>query len=350
MSTKRKMKTKIRTNREQDRQYNDRLSDELKLTFDEQRTMRDLITYIESKKQPNPYEVPHEFIDLCYQLFWRLPVRVQQWTFDLRIGKRDAMLIRHIPVPSDIGPTPTESRDYHPRKSYLQEVIAGVIAVGIGDFICYKRERSGKIFQQIYATKKGENLYSGESSKKELLVHTDNAHTKHPPDWVILMGLREDPRKEALTSYVRVKDVYKELKNEHKIELFKDKFQAELLQSFGGDGKKKLRKPMSILSGSPEEPDIKFNPLMNGMNKTAREALNAIIDEANKIKKPIHLESGDLLVVSNKTIMHDRSVFQPEYSGNDRYLIRCYLKKDISSIRSDLIGKGPIVDSSSDLK
>jgi hypothetical protein len=66
--------------------------------------------------------------------------------------------------PSDIGPTPIESRDYHPRKSYLQEVISGVIAVGIGDFICYKRE-TGKIFKQLYPTKKGENLYSGESSK-----------------------------------------------------------------------------------------------------------------------------------------------------------------------------------------
>jgi L-asparagine oxygenase len=74
---------------------------------------------------------------------------------------------------------------------------------------------------------------------------------------------------------------------------------------------------VSILYGSHEDPNVKFNPLMIGIDAAAENALLGMVNVAERLKKPIHLEPSDLLIVSNKTVLHDRSVFQPKYNGKD---------------------------------
>nr|WP_231289114.1 hypothetical protein [Rickettsia amblyommatis] len=44
----------------------------------------------------------------------------------------------------------------------------------------------------------------------------------------------------------------------------------------------------------------------------------------------IYVTSGDIVVLSNKTVLHKRDSYSPKWDGQDRYFIRIYSVKDIN--------------------
>jgi L-asparagine oxygenase len=69
------------------------------------------------------------------------------------------------------------------------------------------------------------------------------------------------------------------------------------------------------------------NYLMKGLTAEAQRALEALRTAASRSIEEVVLESGDLLVLNNKTVIHGRKPFQPRYDGTDRWLLRAMTKK-----------------------
>ena len=51
--------------------------------------------------------------------------------------------------------------------------------------------------------------------------------------------------------------------------------------------------------------------------------------EDPRAKGGVVLTPGDLLMINNRTAVHGRSFFVPRYDGENRWLQRTYLRKDL---------------------
>ena len=56
------------------------------------------------------------------------------------------------------------------------------------------------------------------------------------------------------------------------------------------------------------------------------------------------LEAGDLLLIDNHDAFHGRSSFRHHGNGEDRWLLRTFITKDLSRSRVHRPGDGRIVD------
>jgi L-asparagine oxygenase len=64
---------------------------------------------------------------------------------------------------------------------------------------------------------------------------------------------------------------------------------------------------------------------------------------ADRLKHQVHLDPGSLLVINNKKVLHSRSEFPANFDGNDRWLIRSYVSRNLGSVADDLCSGGRIV-------
>ena len=83
--------------------------------------------------------------------------------------------------------------------------------------------------------------------------------------------------------------------------------------------------PMTILQDDGNK--LVFDrDLMMGITPRADKLIKKIADIYEQHKTGIVLETGDVLVIDNRKMVHGRSKFTPRYDGTDRFLIRCFAK------------------------
>ena len=70
----------------------------------------------------------------------------------------------------------------------------------------------------------------------------------------------------------------------------------------------------------------------SGLTKKAIHFLKKIreILYDDRIQNRIYVESGDIVVLNNKTTLHKRDSYQPTWDGSDRYFMRIYSVKDLT--------------------
>ena len=97
-----------------------------------------------------------------------------------------------------------------------------------------------------------------------------------------------------------------------------------------------IRGPLAILNGSKENPTLIFDQdLMTGITEEAHLKIGEIVNIYNKQKIAHCLQTGELLILDNRKVVHGRSPFSPKYDGKDRFLIRAFgftIKKYVESI------------------
>jgi len=185
-------------------------------------------------------------------------------------------------------------------------------------------EECDSYFQDIVPVKSKSSLQTSSSSDQPLEIHTEQAFSEDRPNFLSLACLRGDPN--AVTYLLSLETLLKHLSSEEVECLKKKEWLCRVDISFVlGGAEDTLRGPMAILQDDGTK--LVFDQdLMMGMSSRADNLIAKIVDIYEQHKTGIVLETGDVLVIDNRKMVHGRSKFTPRYDGTDRFLIRCFAK------------------------
>lgn len=288
----------------------------------------------------NPYENVSTFLQDAYLRGNRLPRAIHEVLYKFKSRDRSthpALLLRGLLEPTDVPATPSDIAAKPKALKGIPELWIGAMAEHLGYAVGYMQEKGGRIFQNLFPTKQNETKLSSESSIIDLDFHTEIAFHPHLPDYLILFCLRSDHDKIAATFYSTVEDIIRDVDDNCYAILRKPLFKTGIDFSFGSsNGRAGNGRLTPILYGDPFSPFLCYDlDLMTGTTSDAQDALKIVRSAANRTKRSIVLECGDLLIVDNRRVVHGRSNFLPRYDGQDRWLIRTSVLADIQVSAAD---------------
>jgi L-asparagine oxygenase len=311
---------------------------ETKLTPKEFYAMKRLANKWAFNKAIHPYDDANRFIDCLSLESRKIPLRIlhtiQQ--FKKKSSRTGVLLLSGLPTDPILPPTPVVPNAKIMKPTFISEMWLSIIGSALGDIYGYTQEKSGNLFHSVYPTKAGESTQSNEGSKIELAFHSEDIHHPYPPDYVLLFCLRQDLRKEAKTFYADISDIYPRLTDAEARTLQTKEFYTGPPYSFGFEAGTTFKEPMSILYGHSANPFIRYNFLTQAKSSSARSALESLRIVANQVRKQIYLKAGDLLILNNRRVLHSRSEFYCDFQGNDRWLQRAFVMRDLLRATEDI--------------
>ena len=193
----------------------------------------------------------------------------------------------------------------------------------------YIQEQRNQIFQQIVPVRRLASVQISSSSTTELDLHTETAFHPYPPDHVFLLCLRGDPT--ALTTYANLDAILKKLGDTTQKVLRQPWYTTRIDESFLLNGQEDKSIEMPILQGEGKDVRIVYDKyFMRGTSTAARRALNELNDAITKSTHKVALNTGDLMIIDNRTTVHGRLPFTPKYDGTDRWLKRVLIRTSIT--------------------
>jgi Fe(II)/alpha-ketoglutarate-dependent arginine beta-hydroxylase len=230
----------------------------------------------------------------------------------------------------------------------------------LGDVIGWATQQDGYILHDLLPIKGHELEQLGSGSETLLTWHTEEAFHPYRTDYLGLMCLRNPDHVE--TTYAEMDSI--SLEKWHIDELFQNKFvirpdnshleknqskdrklgaSSELLRRSYDKIKQMHDEPenIAVLFGDPKQPYLRLDPyfmeLTVEQDEAATEALTKIIEEIDNKIVGVALNPGDLLFIDNYKVVHGRKPFKARYDGNDRWLKRFNIARDIRKSRDSRI-------------
>lgn len=196
----------------------------------------------------------------------------------------------------------------------------------------YKNEHQGRLLHHVKPNVKDEYSRTALNSRSELGLHVENTFDPNRPDNMALYCLVGDPG--AKTTFYSVSKLRSNL----------DLDLQELLISVGKENQFVFHPGESHSRGIPDQGALffdmndgrfgtRFTSLsMEGQTENAQKLVHSIKDFFNSEKGRADgycLESGDLILWSNHTILHGRTAYEPNYQPDKhRFLLRMYLSNN----------------------
>jgi len=222
----------------------------------------------------------------------------------------------------DIGEIPATpmSLDQVPEIKHAEHALKR-IAYKYGLPTAYKQEQNGRLIQHIFPIQKTESTQISSSSKTNLELHTETAFHPYAPSHVLLMCLRQDLQ--AATTFAIVDEIISSLDEETIFYLKEPLFITSIDESFRTHGEPNKNILLPILTDTTEGTLICFDEyFMRGKTFQAQEALDKLLTSIKKHTKEIILQTGDVLILDNRKLVHGRKSFTARYDGTDRWLMR----------------------------
>ena len=192
----------------------------------------------------------------------------------------------------------------------------------------YIQEQRNQIFQQIVPVRRLASVQISSSSTTELDLHTETAFHPYRPDFVFLLCLRGDPT--AFTTYANLDAILKKLGDTTQKVLRQPWYTTRIDESFLLNGQEDKSIEMPILQGEGKDVRIIYDKyFMRGTSTAARRALNELNDAITRSTHKVALNTGDLMVIDNRTTVHGRLPFTPKYDGTDRWIMRTLAMKEL---------------------
>lgn len=296
----------------------------------------------------DPYVEQERFLLDAELAFHELPREMRQAIVEFRRRSNEygALLLTGLPQDPILPATPSDSRRSTEKRTYRSEFWLSVLGAAVGDPMAYSQEKDGELFQVVAPTKQKESLLSSESSKTLLDFHTETAFHPFMPDYVLLYCLRSDHRCYAKTIVTSVRVVAQELPLRYRSVLFEHAFQTGIDESFGSRNATKGNGPvLPVFHGNHYDPLMKCDlDLMIGLHADAQQALACLGLAVNKCLRFVRLQPGELLLIDNRRAVHGRTEFEALYDGNDRWLQRMYVSRDLELAEQDRYKNERIID------
>lgn len=304
-------------------------------------TMFDLAR-LQILESASPYLDTENFLNDAELMFHELPreVRSAILNFKRRGNEFGGMLIRGLPTDASLPHTPRDARRSTEKKTYMSEAMLAIFSRGLGDPFAYIQEKDGELWHNICPVKGNETELSSSSSTILLDFHTETAFHPYMPDFVLLHCLRADHEMVARTEIASTRQIIANLSLRARATLFQPLYQTGIDASFGSPSGLKGNGPiLPVFYGDPYDPFMKFDlDLMVGITPDATYALEQMKLATNASKNFAKLIPGDLFIVDNRRSVHSRSEFAPRWDGEDRWLQRTYVSRDLAAseeIRAD---------------
>jgi len=237
----------------------------------------------------------------------------------------DITVVHSIDV-GDVPPTPTDI-SYKFSTSHKSIKALNYIINSYGYLIGYSQEQNGNLIHNIIPLPQQALNQISSSSETALALHTELAFHPYKPDYVFLMCLREDLS--VLTTYAVLNEILTHLSKETIAVLHQQWFTTTIDLSFILNGAVDKTIPTTVLTTTDEGVTFTYDEaLTKPVNELADVALKELKIAINKSIRYVALETGDLLILNNKTVVHGRNMFKPKYDGTDRWLQRALVIKE----------------------
>ncbi|MFC9472721.1 TauD/TfdA family dioxygenase [Nocardia sp. NPDC056952] len=263
----------------------------------------------------------------------RMPVSVFSEIRQFRRNSQPAgaLLIDRISTDHlQLRPTPDR---YGAFQKFASPEAAALIAVGsiLGEPIGYVEEKSGSLIHDIVPVPGYETTQSNAGSD-EFDLHVENAFHDHRPDFVLLLCVREDHRREAGLRLAPLRRALGLLRDSTVATLFESRFRTAAPASFVASHETPAH---PVLSGALDDPDIRADmSVTTGVDNVASAALAELWSVLGSITSVEKLKSGQIAIVDNRVTLHGRTGFTPQFDGADRWLLRLFVKSDLRPSRS----------------
>jgi L-asparagine oxygenase len=250
-----------------------------------------------------------------------------------RQGSPDGgLLIRGLPV-GDLPPTPTRA-DLAVGATLPPAGAMSVVLAVLGDQCGFAPELGGNIIQDILPVRGFEATQQSIGATVDLLTHVEMAFLPQRSDYVALLCLRSDHERIALTTLSSVERMLPLLSPSALEILRMPRFRTTVDESFlvgSGLVGPIWEWPITAMSGPVDRPRLRVDfAETQGLDGEAQSALDELAVVAAGVAQGIALEPGDLLCIDNHRAFHGRTIFQPRYDGEDRWLLRSFITKDLS--------------------
>jgi L-asparagine oxygenase len=306
------------------------------------------ITRLIEPGRSDPVTETEAYILEAQMLSARLPDPVRRELLNFRIdGSRlGGLLVRNVPLGS-IPPTPAHADDGVGIRLDAARSMSIMLAV-IGEQFGFRPELGGRIIQDILPVPGFEDTQQSISSRAPLELHCETVFTDSRSDFVALLCLRPDHQRVAATLFSPAVKVLAELDKATINVLKQPRFSTTVDGSFlRGSGLEHavVVQPITIVSGSEECPRLRCDfAETRGLDPRAQEAVEALYATACRTATGVYLEAGDLVIIDNHSTFHGRTSFPMKRDGNDRWLLRSFVARDLSRSIQNRPGAKRIID------
>ncbi|MFB9721944.1 TauD/TfdA family dioxygenase [Planobispora longispora] len=257
-------------------------------------------------------------------------------------GPTGSLLVRGMPVDETLLPaTPTADGSVQRSLSDPATMLL-LVACALGDPIAFRAEKSGALVQDVVPVP-GKEEFQGNAGSVMLSFHNENAFHEHRPDYVMLLCLRPDHDRVAGLRTACSREVLPLLTEETRRALFLPEFVTEAPPSFGAN--RDATFPHGVLSGAPEDPDMRVDlAATTPLTPRAEAALAELGEVFDRSAQSVRLLPGDLVIVDNRVTVHGRTAFQPRYDGRDRWLQRTFVAVNLRRSRDHRPADGHVLE------
>lgn len=286
-----------------------------------------------------------------------LPRRVRKHFYDFKLHEPvDALcLISGYPIDQrKIGPTPEHWKSKQGQSGVLEEeVLLVLFASLLGDCIGWSTQQDGYVVHDILPIRGHEGEQLGSGSEQLLWWHTEDAFHPYRGDYLGMMCLRNPDR--VATTYAHFdnipldRDQIDLLFEPHytirpdESHLKKNRSNPDQVNGELGSAYEQIEemntKPekIAVLFGDRSSPYVRLDPyFMDPVqdNERAQAALDALVRSIDNRIEDVILEAGDFCFIDNFKAVHGRKPFKAHFDGNDRWLKRVNITRDLRKSRT----------------
>jgi len=318
---------------------------QITLTHEEQEAFRTLAAGLAVH---DPVTETEKYVQAAQLSSGRLPDRIRQVAarFNRQGAPAGGLLIRNLPV-DPLPPTPDHA-DYGRGIQLPAARVFSLASALFGDQFGFKPELAGHIIQDILPVSGFEDTQQSISSRALLELHCETVFTDNRADVIGLLCLRPDPDRTAGTVLASTAMLLPRLHPKTVAVLGEPRFSTTVDGSFLRGSQIDhpiVIGPVQVFSGSAARPRIRCDfAETRGLDPEAQDALDELYQVATDSLIELRLDAGDLLLIDNHDAFHGRTSFRRHGNGEDRWLLRTFITRDLSRSRADRPGDRRIVD------
>ncbi|HLX54055.1 MAG TPA: TauD/TfdA family dioxygenase [Aquella sp.] len=296
----------------------------------------------------NPYQNLEGFLENAQVAMYNLPYSAIKSILNFKAGYLSGFLILKGFVPDpDLIPTYEDiDKIYNNKQTFYSEFWLALVAKILGEPIGYAQERNGAVLQNVRPRKGQETKIASDSSAIVLDLHVENGYHPIRPDFLMLQCLRSDRSNSGHTMVLDIMQILPFFSDEELAILKSKQFKTSVDWNFGNfDAQRGSGPTVSILFGSEANPLVFYDDeYIIGITCAAQVVLDKFRELLHKHVIKILLQPGEMLVIDNYKCVHGRTAFHAYYDGQDRWLQRMLVVRDLSLNQKLLNNTGRILD------
>jgi Fe(II)/alpha-ketoglutarate-dependent arginine beta-hydroxylase len=301
-----------------------------------------------------------DFLREAPVLAHELPKRLRVLLNDFRLKEPEtgACLISGFAIDDGrIGKTPAHwRRSSVASPTFREDALLVVLASLLGDVFGWLTQQDGHIVHDIMPIREHDDEQIETGSKQYIMWHNDDAFHPSRADYLGMLCLRNPDRTATTFGFIETSA----LSPKHVETLFQRRFRIRPDESHLDKNRSDLRNHVyensevvieaytrmskleaepeciAVLSGNPETPYVRIDPCTTSADaddSLAQAALDALVEQISGTMTEVVLSPGEVIFIDNFRVVHGRQPFKARHDGNDRWMKRVGVTRDLRKSR-----------------